>query len=128
MISDFYQLAIIAFILIGIGVAIWRGGQANPESTGKLARKQAQFEADLKAVKSKVDAIENRVTEIDRRAATIADIERVEGQLAEAKVARDRIDQSTADIVKTVAADHEAIGWIKDALGRMDQYLRQRDG
>ncbi|PAL25492.1 hypothetical protein [Sphingopyxis sp. GW247-27LB] len=46
--SDLYQWAIIAFILLGIGVAVWRGGQANPESTGKLARRLSRVELELK--------------------------------------------------------------------------------
>lgn len=125
---SYFEAAIIAFILLGIAVATWRGGQANPESTGRLSRRMGQFESELKQVKGKVDTIETRVTEIDRRGATIQDIERIEAQLADAKAARDRIEQSTADITKTVVADHEAIGWIKSTLARLEDYLRQRDG
>jgi len=33
---SYWELAIIAFILIGIGFVLWRGGSANPIGTGKL--------------------------------------------------------------------------------------------
>ena len=130
---SYFELAIIAFILFGIGVAVWKGGQANPESTGKLARKQAQFEADLKAVKGKVDAIETRVTEIDRRGATIADIERIEAVLGDAKEARDRIEtaagnisESLADVRERVAADHALINSTSKAVERIEGYFLQK--
>lgn len=125
---SYFEPAIIALILLGICFLVFRGGQANPESTGRLARRIGQVESELKGVKGKVTEIETRVTEIDRRGATIADIERIEGKLADAKEARDRIEVAANQLVVTVAADHEAIQWIKGSLGRMDQYLRDRDG
>lgn len=130
---SYFELATIAFILCGIGVAVWRGGQANPESTGKLARKQAQMEADLKSVKGKVDAIETRVTEIDRRGATIADIERLEASMADAKSARDRIESTATDISKSLAdvrekasADHVLIQTTAEAVKRIEGYFLQK--
>ena len=130
---SYFELSIIAFILLGIGVAVWRGGQANPESTGKIARRQAQLDADMKSVKAKVDAIETRVTEIDRRAATIADIERIEGVLADAKEGRDRIERAADDITKSladvrekVAADHMLITSTAKAVDRIEGYFLQK--
>jgi hypothetical protein len=36
---DWIELAIIAFILAGIGLTFWKAGSANPESTGSLGKK-----------------------------------------------------------------------------------------
>lgn len=72
--SDLFQLAIIAVILLGIFIA-WRAGQANPESTGRLARRISKVESELNGkattkdvarVSSKVDALAAQI-EGDRR-------------------------------------------------------------
>ncbi|RIV82968.1 hypothetical protein D2V17_14290 [Aurantiacibacter xanthus] len=72
--SEWLQIAIIAFILLGIGVAIRRGGAANPVGTGELQREVA-------SMRGQVTSIKNRVTEIEHRSASKVDIERLEDQL-----------------------------------------------
>lgn len=90
--NDFYQLAIIAFILLGIFVA-WRAGQANPEGTGRLARRIGNVEkelqgkataADVAAVKGDVAALEAKIDaehELNQR--TFAAVSRIESYLIE---------------------------------------------
>lgn len=69
--SQYYELAIIAFILMGIGFVMWRGGQANPESTGKIGRRLAGLERRVGHVESQIKAT-----------ATTDDITRLQGQIA----------------------------------------------
>lgn len=77
------ELAIIAFIIAGIAVAIWRGGQANPEGTGTLGKRLNGLEGKVSSIKAQVGVIERQVDDIERRSAKASDIERVERQLAE---------------------------------------------
>ncbi|MDP2131940.1 MAG: hypothetical protein U0995_08880 [Erythrobacter sp.] len=70
--SAILELAIIAFIVIGIGAAIWRGGARNPVGTGGL-------KDGLIEVKAKLGEIETRVEAVESKAASTEDIERLEG-------------------------------------------------
>lgn len=79
--DSWLEAAIIAVILLGIGVAIFKGGAANPVSTGGLDYKLSLLDGDVKSIKDKVAGVEERVTEIDRRGATNADIKRLEGRV-----------------------------------------------
>lgn len=81
--SDTLELAIIAFIIIGIGMAIWRGGAKNPVATGTLDKKLGAITTEVAAVKNKVAAVETRLTSVEGAAATTADIQRLEGQIAD---------------------------------------------
>lgn len=81
--SDTLELAIIAFIIIGIGMAIWRGGAKNPVATGTLNTKLTEINTEVAAVKTKVAAVEKRLTKVEGVAATAADIQRLEGQIAD---------------------------------------------
>lgn len=90
--SDLFQLAIIAFILLGIFVA-WRAGQANPEGTGRLARRISSVEKELQgkattedvaAVKTDVAAIKAKIdTEHELNQRTFAAVSRIESYLIE---------------------------------------------
>ena len=83
--SELYQWAIIAFILLGIGVAVWRGGQANPESTGKLARRLSRVELDLKEKATAVD---------------VAALAKEVGELKSEMAGDRRVNQLTYDAVR----------------------------
>lgn len=90
--SDLFQLAIIAVILLGIFIA-WRAGQANPEGTGRLARRIGNVEKELQgkatagdvaAVKSDIAAVKAKVDaehELNKR--TFAAVQRIESFLIE---------------------------------------------
>jgi chromosome segregation ATPase len=77
--SNLLELAIIAFIVLGIAAAIWRGGAQNPVGTGGL-------NTQLIEVKAKLGEIETRVEAVETKAASTEDIERLEeavGRLAQ---------------------------------------------
>lgn len=89
--SDIYQLAIIAFICLGIFVA-WRAGQANPEGTGRLARRIGKVETELKGKATTEDV-----------ASVKTDVAEVEGKITalQAEIAGDRrVNQLTYEAVR----------------------------
>lgn len=89
--SNLFELAIIAFIVLGIGAAIWRGGTRNPVGTGGLDRKISAFGNALSGVQIKVGEIEERVEKVESKAASAADIQRLEKQI-------ERLAQTLPDI------------------------------
>jgi chromosome segregation ATPase len=93
MFGSWLEAVIIVVILTGMGVAIFKGGAANPVGTGSLNRKLARVETDIGSLKDDYHRIEARVTEIDRRAATVADIERIEARLTDWERKIDRLDE-----------------------------------
>jgi hypothetical protein len=103
MTSDYLEYAIIAFIVVSIGVVVWRGGAANPEGTGALGRKVTRLDGDVGGLRGEVrglrgdfDDVERRLGEIERTSAKASDIERVEKRL---KAHGEKID----DMAETVA-------------------------
>lgn len=83
MLNNWLELVIIAVILIGIAVAIFKGGAANPVGTGALRSRLVALDGDLRSLNSKVGTVETRVAELDQRAATKGDIARIEAQFTE---------------------------------------------
>ena len=73
--SNLLELAIIAFIVIGIAAAIWRGGAQNPVGTGGL-------KDGLTEVKAKLGEIETRVEAVETKAASTEDVKRLEDAVA----------------------------------------------
>lgn len=63
MTGNWMELAIITFIVVGIGVTVWKGGAANPETTGSLGRRMGRMEADLRALKVEFTAMDKRLSD-----------------------------------------------------------------
>lgn len=76
--GNLLELAIIAFIVLGITVAAWRGGARNPVGTGGLDKKINELSGEVKAVKTSVGDLVERVEKIEGDTATPADIRRLE--------------------------------------------------
>ncbi|MFV0642933.1 MAG: hypothetical protein ACK5NN_00280 [Sphingomonadaceae bacterium] len=102
--SNWYELALIAFILGGIGIVLWRGGAANPVGTGRLGRQLGKLDDAVKGLDAKVERLEQQVDDIDRRAATVDDIGRIEAQLQ--ALARDVATIRENDAMGRVSAEH----------------------
>ncbi|MGE4302461.1 MAG: hypothetical protein AB7E24_00335 [Novosphingobium sp.] len=81
--ENWFELGMIAFIMIGIAVAIRRNGQANPQGTGKLAEQFGGLDKDVRALRGDMKNIDRRVGAIEISAAKASDIARLERQLAE---------------------------------------------
>ncbi|MFO6448969.1 hypothetical protein ACLBKU_17690, partial [Erythrobacter sp. NE805] len=68
MIANWLEISIILFIFGGIGVVIWlgwKGGAANPVTTGNLDERLNSFNTELSGVRSKVGEIEERVEKME---------------------------------------------------------------
>lgn len=109
MIGDWLEAAIIAVILGGIAVAIFKGGAANPVGTASLGKKLSLLDGDVKALKTQLTGVDDRVTEIDRRGATNADIKRLEGRVDEWERKLERIDERM-DVLDREIATIKALG------------------
>jgi hypothetical protein len=89
---SYFELAIIAFILLGICFLLFRGGQANPEGTGRLARRIGKVEQTLaeKATTESVDAARSEL------AALSAKVGKLETEMAGDR----RVNQLTYEAVR----------------------------
>lgn len=101
--NSYLEWVIIALILGGILFAIWRGGAANPVSTGGLRLRLNALDGDMKALSTKVGTVETRVAELDARAATKGDIERIEKRLESWDPRMDRLDERLDTLEKDIA-------------------------
>lgn len=104
MSDNWLEMAIIAFIVIGMGVAIWRGGAQNPVSTGSLNRKVGRIAADMSTIMAEFQGIDRRVTEIERRGATAQDIRGLERKFDEQNRCLSQLDTRLDGLIETVAA------------------------
>ena len=64
------ELAIIAVILMGIGFVIWRGGAANPVSTGTVQHKVNNFGHEMKALGAKLSGFGDQISQLQKAAET----------------------------------------------------------
>lgn len=71
------EIMIMLFIVIGIVVAIFRVGRANPENTGTLGKSIETIKREVRDVESRVGHIETSM----RGMATKADVKRLEGKI-----------------------------------------------
>jgi predicted nucleic acid-binding Zn-ribbon protein len=112
--DNLLEMAIIAFIVIGILVAVWKGGAKNPVGTGSIDRKlgavgtelaaiKTSIDGELAGVKTKVGAIEDRIEEIERATASAADIRRLEKAV-------DKLAKTLPDIENRQRALSDKIG------------------
>lgn len=111
MTGNWIEILIIVFIIIGISVVIyfsWKGGAANPVSTGTLDDRLNSFDTELSGMRSQVDQIEDRVEKIEGHYAKASDIERLEKQLrAQARKMDKVIDDISA--IREEAAERGAM-------------------
>ncbi len=95
--GNLLELAIIAFIVIGITVAAWRGGAKNPVGTGGLDRKINELKGEVAEVKTSVGDLVQRVEKIEGDTASPADIRRLEKAIEKlAKVQADHESRQRA--------------------------------
>ena len=106
MISNPIEILIILFILGSISVVIWlgwKGGAANPVSTGNLDERLHSFDTELSGMRSQVDQIEDRVEKIEGHYAKATDIERLEKQLRAQGRKMDKMAEDIATIREEAA-------------------------
>lgn len=106
MISNPIEILIILFILGSISVVIWlgwKGGAANPVSTGNLDERLHSFDTELSGMRSQVGQIEDRVEKIEGHYAKATDIERLEKQLRAQGRKMDKMAEDIATIREEAA-------------------------
>jgi len=80
--SNWVEMATIAFIVIGIFTAIWRGGAANPEGTRTLSKGLGQLSGRVGELDQRVGHVEEELDQLQATAATGKDIQRLEERIA----------------------------------------------
>lgn len=119
MIGPYLQVAIIAFIVLGISVAIWKGGSSNPVGTGKIDRR-------VSSLIGKVDQIELQVVDIEERAASKEDIRRLEERMAAHDAKVDGMTKGLGDLQSMIAADSAKTDEIGRQVDRLyDEIVRK---
>jgi len=73
-VTDWLEFAIIAVIIGGIALAVFRAGAANPEPTGAIGK-------EVGTLKNRISHIEKAVAEIRASAATSDDIEVIRAEM-----------------------------------------------
>lgn len=104
VVQNWIEGAVILFIIGVMGFLTWRGGAANPVGTGGLDKRMTSLSAEIKAVDSevkgvvsKVGEIEDRLEDMEKISAKVADIKRVERRME----AHDhKMDAVLADVAK----------------------------
>lgn len=104
MSENLFELAIIAFIIVGIGVVIWKGGAANPESTGSIGRKVNRLDGDVRKLGTEMKDVDRRLGEIEQSSAKASDIKRLEGLMGQQQGKIEELIKLTSG--QTVAAEH----------------------
>ena len=126
MSENWFELAIIAFIMVGIAAAIRRNGQANPEGTGKLGAKMGDMDKDVRALRGEVKNIERRVGVIETESAKASDIERLERLVVRQGEQLDMQSRNQAKLAETTAAIQEAGEQRGKQLDRLYDFIVER--
>jgi uncharacterized protein YoxC len=110
--SSWMETAIIIFILAGIGVVMWKGGAANPESTGSLGRKITAFNKNFTKMQAQMTKVEEDVERLQKDSASASDIERLEGTV-------ESLEAKVADIGESASARNATLEHVKHQVDRL---------
>lgn len=127
--SGILELAIIAFIVIGIGAAIWRGGARNPVGTGALQKDVSKLKSEVGAISGSVERLnahfvtaqdfEREQVRIEKALAALGSVESELAMLASNIGARNAVTEALAESVRAMAAELKAHQ--KDVSARFEQ-------
>ena len=93
--SDWFQWAIVAFIVLSILFHVWKGGTANPESTGSLGRKVNGLTAEVFALSGRVRHVEAGMKKLEQEAATSRDVEQLKELIDERLKSQKELSEAT---------------------------------
>ena len=93
-----FEWAIVGFIIVSILWHVWRGGAANPESTGTLGRKLGSLSNDVAALSGRVDNVAEEIANLERESVRTGDIARLEAKIDGRAVLADRVWHSVERI------------------------------
>ncbi|MFZ5749081.1 MAG: hypothetical protein ACOY45_15660 [Pseudomonadota bacterium] len=79
--SDVLQWTIVCFIVLFIVWHVFRSGARNPETTGDLGVKVSGLSNQMTTLTGRLRHVEVKVDELEREAATVKDIQRLEERI-----------------------------------------------
>lgn len=103
MTSNWLEALIILVILIGITVASFKSGSANPVSTGSLRSKLTAIDADVTKLGGRLKTVETQLDTLGASAATRDDVQRIERRLADGSEKMRQLDGLVGSIQRDVA-------------------------
>lgn len=113
------EIGIMLVIFAGIGVAIWKGGQANPEGTGKLGREVGGLKTEVHGFGLRLGRVEEELDQLEKEAATKADIKRLERAVA-------AVQEQVAEIGTSSASREATLGHVKQQVDRLMDFIVNR--
>ena len=113
------EYLIIAFIIGGIAYVTFRGGQANPETTGRLHKRLSGIEGDVKS-------LSQRVGDIEKRSATSAEVKRLERLLEQAQEHREEQTAKIAELQSQLAAHSQQTSHTARQVDRLYDFIVER--
>ena len=117
--SDWLELAVIAFIIGGIAYVVFRGGQANPESTGDLGKQLSELDSSVGRFGERLGSIEEDVKRLDDEAASKADIKRLERAVT-------GLQGDVAKLATSAASREATLDHVKEAVDRLYKVITER--
>lgn len=110
--SEWFQIAVIAFIVVTIGWYVVRTARANPQDTGTLGQQ-------LSGIDARLGKVEGEVKRLDNDAASKADVKRIEKQLA-------GLISEVAEIGRSAASREATLDHVKEQVDRMLDIIMKR--
>tara|TARA_B100001179_G_scaffold177718_1_gene132974 strand:- start:750 stop:1289 length:540 start_codon:yes stop_codon:yes gene_type:complete len=105
---NYYELGIIAFILLGIGYVLWKGGAANPVGTGKLQH-------DMKNARTEIATLGRKVGDIDKT-------------VTAEKIRLDQFSERMSSIESEVEGVHIVVKGMSESMRTLtDDFRRHRE-
>lgn len=115
--ASWLEVGILLFIIMTIAFVAWRNG-------GRHAQGEGRLQADVKAMRGKVNEIEDRVELIEASAATKEDIARLEASVGQHAEDMKVVARDMAILPEKVAENGRAIEKIGEAIPDLES--RQR--
>lgn len=110
--SEWFQIAVIGFIVLTIGWHALRTARANPQDTGTLGKQ-------IDGIGSRLAKVEGEVQRLDNDAASKADVKRIEKQLTS-------LTNEIAEIGKSAASREATLDHVKETVDRMLDIIMKR--
>lgn len=113
---SWFELAIIAFIVLSILYHVWKGGSRNPESTGALGTKFTGLSTAVEKLGSRVGHVEKQVGRLEKDSATTEDITQLEK----------RMDEKFNTVAAQLAGHHALSQRTNHSVERIERILIER--
>lgn len=121
---NYYELGIIAFILVGIGIVLWKGGAANPVGTGRLQHDMKNVRQEVSAIGTRMDTLDGTVTAEKRRIDGLdTRMASIEKQVDSVHTVTKALSESVRALTTEFREHREYVGGQLSVLGSMDERI-----